>query len=137
MLELYRRQRPHPDEARRRQALIERPPDLVSVTSDEILDNLVALAGDALDALRPLPLLLNSERSTERARGHGFNGELHVARPAGDDGQLACLSAWMAARVAARSMTRATTRTASIAAGRAEAPDAARAERSTKSRPKV
>ena len=129
VLELYRRQRPRPDEARRRQALIERPPDLVSVTSDEILDNLVALSGDALDALRPLPLLLNSERCARRAREHGFGGELHVARPAGDEGQLACLSAWV--------RERATPRASSLAPGRAAERGADRADGCATGRPKV
>ena len=102
VLELYRRARPPRDEAARRRALLEHPPDIVSATSDEILDNLVWLAGEALGGLLPLPLLLNSERGAERARAHGFHGPLHVARPAGDDGQLARLSEWLAGRAAGR-----------------------------------
>ena len=72
-LACYRRSRPAPDEYARRRAL-EPPPDLLSVTSDEILDNLVALAGDALDALRARPLVVNSARGRERARGEDVIG---------------------------------------------------------------
>ena len=97
-LEVYERRRPEPDERARRHALIERPPAILSVTSDEILDNLVALAGDALPALRPLPLVVNSERGAALARRRGFAGPLTVARPAGDEGQLAALGRWLVRR---------------------------------------
>lgn len=97
-LACYRRARPAPDERARRRALLEPPPDLISVTSDEVLDNLVALAGDALDALRARPLVVNSARARERARAHGFGAEIRVASPPGDAGQLAAVADWLRAR---------------------------------------
>jgi len=96
-LDGYRRARPVADERTRRRALVERVPDIVSVTSDEILDNFVELAGDALPALLPRPLILNSERGAARARAHGFTGPAIVASPPGDEGQLAALAAWLVA----------------------------------------
>ena len=98
----YRRARPAADESLRRRALVERAPDIVSVTSDEGLDNLVALAGDALDALRSRPLIVNSGRGAARAREHGFGAGAAVATPPGDAGQLAALADWLAGRSAGR-----------------------------------
>ena len=97
-LACYRRRRPEADEGLRRRALITHAPDIVSVTSDEILDNLVALSGDALDTLRSRPLIVNSERGAARARAHGFDGAVRVAAPPGDAGQLAALADWLTAR---------------------------------------
>ena len=95
-LACYRRVRPAPDEALRRRALVERPPDIVSATSDEGLENLLALAGDARAALLERPLIVNSARGAARARALGFGiAAIRVATPPGDDGQLDALNEWL------------------------------------------
>ena len=91
VLPVYRRDRPAVVPARRR-ALRERAPDVISLTSDAVLENLVALAGPALPALLSRPLVVNSERCAGRARTLGFSGAIEVARPAGDAGQLDALA---------------------------------------------
>jgi len=97
-LAVYTRARPTPDAATRHRVFTRTPPDILSATSDEILDNLVALAAEALPNLLPRPLIVNSERSAARAREHGFTGAVTVATPPGDTGQLAALGRWLATR---------------------------------------
>ena len=101
-LALYRRVRPSPSPASRRRAFGEPGADIVSATSDEGLENLVALAGPDRARLLTLPLIVNSERGAGRARALGFRGAVRVASPAGDEGQLAALGDWLAARSAER-----------------------------------
>lgn len=96
-VDVYRREPPVVSDSLRRRMLIEQRPDIVSVTSDELLENLVTLAGDALPALLPLPLIVNSERCLTQARARRFTGDVRVAQAAGDDGQLAALAEWRAA----------------------------------------
>ena len=98
-LDVYRRVRPaHPDAAI--DAALSPPPDVVVATSDEVLDNLLALAGPRAAALRARPLVVNGERAAAHARSRGFVADVLVARPAGDAGQLERLAAW--ARVQGR-----------------------------------
>jgi len=72
------------------------PPDIVSITSDEILINLWQLCRHHADSLRQIPLVLNSQRCAQLSTKLGFRGEALVANPAGDQGQLRCLSHWKA-----------------------------------------
>jgi len=97
-VDVYRRERPCISDAVRHGMLIKRRPDIIAVTSDEILENLVVLAGDALPALLPLPLVVNSDRCRTLARSCGFTGSIRVAVTAGDDGQLAALDDWLKTR---------------------------------------
>jgi len=97
-VDLYRREHPCIDDAVRHGMLIKRRPDIIAVTSDEILENLVVLAGDALPALLPLPLVVNSDRCRTLARSCGFTGSIRVAVTAGDEGQLAALDDWLKTR---------------------------------------
>lgn len=95
-VEVYRRERPTIDDDSRRHALLDPSPDIIAVTSDEVLRNLVALAGDAIGVLQPLPLVVNSDRCATLARSLGFDGDLRVAETAGDDGQISALARWLA-----------------------------------------
>ena len=99
--ELYRRCTSRPTATELEVAL--RPmPDVVSASSDAVLDALVRIVPTAragqqrLERLRCLPLLVNGERCAAHARYRGFSGPLLVARPAGDAGQLAALVRWHA-----------------------------------------
>lgn len=95
-LETYRRLRPAVDETLRRRVLLERRPDIVSVTSDETLENLVALAGDAWATLAARPFVVNSPRCAALAGRLGVRGDVALASPPGDEGQLAALARWLA-----------------------------------------
>lgn len=71
-----------------------RAPDIISVTSDEILNNLWQLCEAHSQQLKQIPLVVNSQRCADRARHLGSLAESFVARPAGDSGQIARLAHW-------------------------------------------
>ena len=69
--------------------------DIVTVTSVEILTNLVTLLGDT-GFLRSIPLLVASARIAEAAIAMGLQGEIVLARGADDDSLVGALSYWRA-----------------------------------------
>ena len=69
--------------------------DIVTVTSVEILTNLVAMFGDK-GFLRSVPLLAASGRIAEAAAALGLQGEIVLARGADDDSLVGALSYWRA-----------------------------------------
>lgn len=70
--------------------------DFVSVTSDEILCNLMDLAGTEYSPfLKQLPLVVNSQRCAALAEELGFTHPALVASPAGDTGQTLQLQTWL------------------------------------------
>lgn len=98
--ELYRRRRA-PVSRSVLDAALAPMPDVVSSTSDESLDALLEIVSSGSDgaqrarALQRLPLVVNGDRCAEHAKRRGFVGELLIARPAGDGGQLAALARWL------------------------------------------
>ncbi len=94
--EVYRRLRPATDPA----PLLARwddEVDIVTATSAEVLDNLVAMLGEAgWPRLRSTPLVVISERMAERARGLGF-AQVLSATAADDAAVLRRLCDWTAA----------------------------------------
>jgi uroporphyrinogen-III synthase len=93
--DVYRRRLPVVEHAKIARLFSKPVPDIVSVTSNEALENLVTLAGEYRPALLRLPLVLNSERAAALARQLGFASDTLVANPPGDDGQLQTLRHWM------------------------------------------
>ncbi len=71
------------------------PPDIISITSNESLDNLVTLAGEFLPDLLKIPLVVNSQRAVEQAMGLGFLRIPLVANPPGDKGQIEAIKQWI------------------------------------------
>jgi len=67
-----------------RSAIIEGGIDLITATSGEILQNLVAMFADDADWLFALPLLVVNNRQVEIARQLGFNNEILIAGQASD-----------------------------------------------------
>lgn len=97
-LDVYRRELPR-IESRDIEQLLRCPaPDIISITSNEILHNLVTLAAEHLPTLIGLPLVVNSERAATAARELGFHGPTFIAEAAGDQGQLACIRQWLQTR---------------------------------------
>ena len=95
----YRRIRPaHPDPVALAQ--LERGAiDVVIATSNEALENLLALAGETgRERLLSTPLVVVSERTREAGRALGFHAAVQVAARADDDALLAALGAWRAAQ---------------------------------------
>ncbi len=74
------------------------PPDIICVTSDEILSNLWDLCSAHAHSLMKIPLVVNSQRCAELAIKLGFKADsILLADPAGDTGQLRCLQQWIGA----------------------------------------
>mgnify|MGYP000630562725 CR=1 FL=1 len=92
---VYRRRLPDVPASRVAQVFEQQPPELISITSNECLQNLVTLCADHLPRIRQLPLVVNSVRATELARDLGFEQPPLVATPPGDQGQLACIRRWL------------------------------------------
>jgi uroporphyrinogen-III synthase len=95
--EVYRRTRPTPS----RQALdelgrvCESGTVVATVSSAEVLDSLLAMAGEGdYPWLRDAPLLVPGERVAAEARRLGWRGPLIVARSAEDEAMLAALTSW-------------------------------------------
>lgn len=94
-LECYRRVRPTLDPALLTVPLQQDAVDIVTVTSNEGLDNLLALAGEAArPALIRLPLIVVSERTRERARELGFHASIILARQPSDEALLEAVIDW-------------------------------------------
>lgn len=96
--DVYRRSIPayQPDDIAA--ALKNPPPDIISITSDQSLENLVNLAKDYWAELRHLPMVVNSVRCQQLALSLGFTQIPMVAVPAGNQGQLHQLQQWLASR---------------------------------------
>lgn len=93
-MDLYRRELPDIDATMTARILLQTPPDIISITSNESLDNLVTLAGENLPVLLDTPLVVNSQRAVEQAMGLGFRKPPLVASPPGDRGQIDAIRHW-------------------------------------------
>lgn len=99
-IDVYRRTLPSIDDATRRAIFEATPIDIISVTSDEVLKNLMQLAGEAYrEQLLALPLICNSQRCAELAANMGFIRAARVAAQPEDAGQLALLHQWLRDRM--------------------------------------
>ena len=90
-VEVYKRCLPEYGEHEVGNAWHKKKPDVVVVTSNEILNNLISLLSDDKKKLFSTPLVTMSERIAERARKEGFISKIGVAREQNDDGILAGL----------------------------------------------
>ena len=93
--EVYRRRLPDISAEQVTQLLQQQMPDLISITSNESLQNMVTLTAEHLHRLRELPLVVNSTRAADLARELGFSQPALIAIPPGDQGQLACIRQWL------------------------------------------
>jgi len=92
---VYKRVRPIVSDAERQRVFANEPPDIISVTSDDVLRNLVNIAGpEYTSVLHSTQLIVNSQRCADTATRLGFDHQPIVATPPGDDGQLSAISAW-------------------------------------------
>ena len=90
-VEVYKRCLPEYGKHEVGNAWYKKKPDVVVVTSNEILNNLISLLSDDEKKLFSTPLITMSERIAERARKEGFISKIGVAREQNDDGILAGL----------------------------------------------
>ncbi len=71
------------------------PPDIVTITSNESLINLVSIAGKKYQTLLlNLPLIVNSDRCASLAKKLGFQSRVMIAPLPGDHGQLEAVKQW-------------------------------------------
>lgn len=94
-LDLYFRRLPELPRSLVDALLVRNPPDIISVTSNDALNNLCSIANQHLNIIRSLPLVVNSTRCAELAEQKGFTLPARVAMPAGDQGQANCLAQWL------------------------------------------
>ena len=91
---VYKRVTPVVSDAERVRIFKESPPNVISVTSDDVLRNLVNIAGsEYANVLHSTPLVVNSSRCANLAIRLGFDHQPIVANPPGDEGQLVAISA--------------------------------------------
>jgi len=89
---VYKRVIPVVSDAERQRVFVDTPPDIISVTSDDALRNLVNIAGPAYaSVLHSTQLVVNSERCADMAARLKFDHRAIVASPPGDVGQLAAI----------------------------------------------
>ena len=93
-MDLYRRELPDTDALMSASIFSHSPPDIISITSNESLDNLVTLAGEFLPELLKIPLIVNSQRAVEQAMALGFLVTPLVATTPGDQGQIDAIRQW-------------------------------------------
>lgn len=89
-LDVYKRQCPTPSKSLA--SKLAKQFDVISVMSNETLDNLVHLASPHCPTLLNHSLIVNSERTRMHAQELGFTGTIIVASSAGNRGQLEALS---------------------------------------------
>ena len=94
-MDLYRRELPDINAAEVAHIFRHSPPDLISITSNESLDNLVILATEFLPVIVKIPLVVNSQRAAEHAVELGFIQAPMVATPPGDQGQIDTIRQWI------------------------------------------
>lgn len=91
-VEVYRRRRPEADVEALLRTWETEGIDAVTVTSNEGLENLIALLGDrGLEHLRRTPLVAMSRRTAELAAERGIEAPVRVAPEASDAGIVAAL----------------------------------------------
>ena len=86
---VYHRALPAYDQAHINHLVGNNSPDIISVTSDLGLTNLLQIIPTKEQAgILRLPLVVNSERCATLAREYGFHGSIGVANPPGDAAQV-------------------------------------------------
>lgn len=94
--DVYKRVTPVVSDAERQRIFVDTPPDIISITSDDVLRNLVNIAGPTYaHELHATPIIVNSERCADLAIRLGFDHGPIVASPPGDDGQIDGIMHWL------------------------------------------
>jgi len=89
---VYKRVTPVVSDAERRRVFVDTPPHIISITSDDVLRNLVNIAGpDYANVLHATQLVVNSQRCADLAVRLGFDHSPKIAHPPGDLGQIAAI----------------------------------------------
>jgi len=93
--EVYERRRPAARIGEQLSSAARASIDVVIATSNEVLENLAAMAEpDCAEWLRRTPLIVVSPRAVQRAEELGFAAGVHCAASASDEALVAALRAW-------------------------------------------
>ncbi len=99
ILETYERYLPEISESRLDHVFLNSPVDIVTITSNETLKNLVLLAGEQYRRLLlRLPLAVSSPRAADLAKEIGFQNTIAIAEAPGDLGLVNAISNWKLSR---------------------------------------
>jgi len=94
-IEVYERFKPEVEHKRLEAIFLKYAPDIVTITSNEALQNLFELVTQPLrERLLKLPLVVNSPRGAKLAKDLCFQSHVLVATAAGDYGQLEAIKLW-------------------------------------------
>ncbi len=86
---VYQRKLPEYSQTRIQTLFNDGMPDIITVTSDLGLTNLLSIIPPALSpSLFSRPLVVNSKRCAQLAADKGFSAEIRIADPPGDESQL-------------------------------------------------
>ena len=86
---VYQRKLPEYSQTRIQTLFNNGMPDIITVTSDLGLTNLLSIIPPALcPSLFSRPLVVNSKRCAQLAADKGFSAEIRIADPPGDESQL-------------------------------------------------
>ena len=95
----YKRLLPKTSKAQLEAAFLNSPVDIVTITSNEMLHNLIRMAGDRFrEQLIRLPLAVSSPRAAEAAKNFGFQNAIMVASEPGNSGLLSAIRQWAHSR---------------------------------------
>jgi len=94
-VDMYERSLPEVNNDKLEAVFLNSPADIVTITSNEILQNLIRLAGDRYrEHLFRLPLAVGSPRAAQLAKEIGFQNETVIARTPGNPGLLEAVKQW-------------------------------------------
>ena len=95
LIDVYNRKVPSYEQHEINSVFLKSGADIVTISSNETLQNLVLLAGDRFaEPLMQLPLVVNSQRNAELAQVLGFQSHILIAQEPGDKGQLEAIKYW-------------------------------------------
>jgi len=94
-IDVYRRQRTDVNSNTIDALFAQGIPELISITSDEVLMHFLAMTHSHQPALFNSQLIVNSRRCADKATESGFILQPLVAQPPGDDGHVICIRSWL------------------------------------------
>jgi len=94
-VDTYERTLPEVNNDKLAAVFLNSPADIVTITSNEILQNLIRLAGDSYrEYLFKLPLAVGSLRAAQFAKEIGFHNDIFIAKAPGNPGLLEAVKQW-------------------------------------------
>lgn len=90
-IDIYKRSLPHYDQTELDEVWCKKKPDIILVTSIDILDNLMILFKNYKNELLDTPLVVISDRVSKYAKKNGFISKICIVKEKEDSGIFQCL----------------------------------------------